>query len=206
MVLIPPAEPPEINTFTTITRLTFLQTQDEQVSNTCTQPMYSDIALVNQNTNSSLKNQNVHPHNQSTVVLQQFSMITQELRNVMDKVFGDINKITQACTSAQENTDKLTENAILQAQLKHKILFPLIQPETLEHLKQTINQILLMTQTGLHPGKQTICIPQHPNNLACHLQRPYEVPVSPHAYVGQQPPNLTPFDFTRYSQIVPISI
>ena len=42
MVPIPPAEPPESNAFTTIVRLTFLQSQDEQVSNTCKQPMYSD--------------------------------------------------------------------------------------------------------------------------------------------------------------------
>ena len=79
MVPVPPAELPEINAFTTITRLTFLQTQDEQVSNTYKQPMYSDIPLVNQSTNSFLQNQNVHSHNQSTVILQQFSMITQEL-------------------------------------------------------------------------------------------------------------------------------
>ena len=34
MVPIPPAELPKINAFTTIARLTFLQTQDEQVTNT----------------------------------------------------------------------------------------------------------------------------------------------------------------------------
>ena len=81
MVPQPPAEPQEINAFTTITRLTFLQTQNEQVSNTCTQPMYSDLTLANQNRNSLPQNQNIHSHNQSTVILQQFSMITQELRN-----------------------------------------------------------------------------------------------------------------------------
>ena len=27
-------------------------------------------------------------------------------------------------------------------------------------------------------------IPQHPNSDAYHLQRPFETPVSPHAYVG----------------------
>ena len=90
----PPAKLPEINAFTTITGLTFLQTQDEQVSNTYTQPMYSDIVLVNQNTNSSLQNQYVHPHDQSTVILQQFSMITQELHNLTDEVSCDINEIT----------------------------------------------------------------------------------------------------------------
>ena len=34
MIPVPPAEPPEINAFTKITRLTFLQAQDEQVSTT----------------------------------------------------------------------------------------------------------------------------------------------------------------------------
>ena len=49
----------------------------------------------------------MHPHDQSTVSLQQFGMITQELRNITGKVSGDINKITQACTATQENTGKL---------------------------------------------------------------------------------------------------
>ena len=94
------------------------QTQDEQVSTTHTQPMYSDITLVNQNTNNLLQNQNVHPHNQSTVILQQFSMIRQELRNFTDKVSSDINKITQAYTATQENTGKLIKNTITQALTK----------------------------------------------------------------------------------------
>ena len=74
--------------------------------------MYSDLTLVNQNTNNSLQNQNVHPHDQSTVILQQFSMITQDLRNFTDKLSSDINKITQAYTTAQENTGRLKENAV----------------------------------------------------------------------------------------------
>ena len=40
-------------------------------------------------------------------------------------------------------------------------------------------------------------IPQHSNNEAYHSQRLYEIPVYPHAYVNQQPPNLTPFDFNQ---------
>ena len=61
--------------------------------------MYSDITLVNQNTNSLLQNQNTHSHDQSTVISQQFGMITQEQRNFTDKVSGDINKVIQACTT-----------------------------------------------------------------------------------------------------------
>ena len=59
----------------------------------------------------------MHPHNQSTVILQ-FSMITQELQNFTGKMSTDINKITQAYTAAQENTGKLIENVILQALTK----------------------------------------------------------------------------------------
>ena len=36
----------------------------------------------------------------------------------MDKVSGDITKITQACTTVQENTGKLIEKAISQALTK----------------------------------------------------------------------------------------
>ena len=81
MVPVPLAEPREFNAFTTITRLTFLQILNEQVNSSHKQSMYSV-----QNTNSPLESQNVHPHNQSTVILQIFSMITQELQNFMDKV------------------------------------------------------------------------------------------------------------------------
>ena len=45
----------------------------------------------------------------------QFSIITQELQSFTDKMSGDLNKITQACTTAQDNTSKLIENAISQA-------------------------------------------------------------------------------------------
>ena len=71
-----PAEPTEINAFTTMARLTFLQTKNEQPINIHTQPMYSDSTLAIQNTYNSPQNQNIHANDQSTVILQQFSMIT----------------------------------------------------------------------------------------------------------------------------------
>ena len=86
MVPIPPAEPLEINAFKTIARLTFLQMQREHINSTHTQPMYSKSIAANQNTNSLPQNNNVHPYNQSIVILQQFGMITKELRNFTDKV------------------------------------------------------------------------------------------------------------------------
>ena len=40
-------------------------------------------------------------------------MITQELRKVMEKVSCDINKITQACTAAQENSGSFNRECYL---------------------------------------------------------------------------------------------
>ena len=82
-----------------------------KISDTCTLPIYSNLASASQNANTSPQNQNIHPMS-SPVILQQFSMITQELKKFMDKVSGDITKIMQTCTIAQENTSKLIKNAI----------------------------------------------------------------------------------------------
>ena len=81
----------------------------EHVSNTHIQPIYSSSTSTNNSINSSTQNNNVYLHDQSTVILQQFNMITQELRNFMDKVSGDIAKIRQTHTTAQENTGKLID-------------------------------------------------------------------------------------------------
>ena len=59
-------------------------------------------------------------HDQSTVILQQLSMITKEFKNFTNKVSGDITKITQTYHSAQENTGKLIENAVSQTLTKTK--------------------------------------------------------------------------------------
>ena len=45
-------------------------------------------------------------------------MITEELKNFTNKVSSDITNTTQTYHTAQENTDKLTENAISQALTK----------------------------------------------------------------------------------------
>ena len=70
MVPLPPAEPPEINAFAKITRLAPLKAQDGPISDNCKQCMYSNIPLVNQNMECSHQCQDVHHHNQSTVILQ----------------------------------------------------------------------------------------------------------------------------------------
>ena len=94
MVPLPTAEPAAINAFMKITRLTLLQAQDRQISDNCKQPMHSNIPLLNQTTEYSHQSQDVFPHDQSRVILQQFSIITQALHNFTDKVSGDLNKIT----------------------------------------------------------------------------------------------------------------
>ena len=68
MVPLPPAELPEINAFITITKYTLLQAQDGQISDKQKQPMCSNIPLVKQNTECSHQRQDVHFHNQSTVI------------------------------------------------------------------------------------------------------------------------------------------
>ena len=57
-----------------ITRLAFLQAQDGQISYNWTQPKYSNIPSVNQTTECSYQSQDVHPNDQSTVILEQFSI------------------------------------------------------------------------------------------------------------------------------------
>ena len=51
-------------------------------------------------------------HDHSTIILQQFSMISEVLKKFTNEVSGDITKITQAYNTEQENTGKLIENGI----------------------------------------------------------------------------------------------
>ena len=83
-----------------------------------------------------------------------FSIITQELQNFMDKASSDLNKITQAYTAAQENTCRLMENAISQALARQQdSTSTKAPPANLEFLDQTKNQTHEMMQTLPHPGK-----------------------------------------------------
>ena len=125
-------------------------------------------------------------------------MITQELRNVTYKVSSDITKIMQACTAAQENTGKLIENAISEALMKPLDVIPpnlTIDSRALSvkhpsNFSYEINWTLSLPTTNFD-------MPQQSNNDMYYPQRPYETPTSPHAYVNQQPPNQTPFDFNQ---------
>ena len=189
MVLVPPAEPSEINAFNTSARLTLSQTQNEHTDSTYTQPIYSNLASDNQITNSLPQNDNMHPYDQSTVILQQFSMIPQKLKNLMDKVSSDITKIMQASTAARVNAGKLIENAILQALSRPQDIMP--HNPTLDSRTYgpnfTSNSSYGTNWTS--SSQRNKCgIPQQCNKDVYHSQRSYEMPIPPYAYVSQQPP------------------
>ena len=78
MVSLPSAEPLGVNAVETITRLTLSQTNKDHPNDTCILPAYNNSTLTSNNTSNSLQNNTVHPQEQFTVILQQFSMITQE--------------------------------------------------------------------------------------------------------------------------------
>ena len=118
MVLLPPAEPPAINTYMTILRVMLQQSQDSQNNAHGKQPQYTGTPLVNQPTEWSHQSKSVHPHDKSMVIQQQFSIITQELQNFTNKVTSDLHKTTHACTMAHRNTSRLKQDAILQALAK----------------------------------------------------------------------------------------
>ena len=128
MVPLTPAEPPEFNAFETLLRLSFLQNQRDLLNNTHTQTVSNTSIITNNNIVNTSTTNMAQPHDQSTITLKQFSMITKELKNFTDKVSGDITKIAQANNSAQENTGKLIQNPISQALTKPR--------STLLHLPQ----------------------------------------------------------------------
>ena len=80
MLPFPVAEPLESNAFETIAKLTLSQNQRDLPNNNQTQTIYSNSVLTNDNTCNPSQNNKVYSHDQSTVILQQFSMITKELK------------------------------------------------------------------------------------------------------------------------------
>ena len=127
-----------------------------------------------------------------------FSMIIQELKNFMHKVSSDITKIIQACTTAQENMGKLIDNTISQDLAKPQGVpspNPTIDSRTfgVNHMSKSSYEI----NWTLSWPKPNLGMPPQSNNAMYHPQRPYEIPTSPHAYVNQQHPNQTPFNFNQ---------
>ena len=118
MVLLPPAEPSESNTFATIVRLSLLQNQTDLPNDIPRQAISNTSILTNNNICNTPQNDMTQSHDKSTIILQQFSMMTKELKYFTNKVSSDIMKITQGYNTAQEKTGKHIENAISQAVTK----------------------------------------------------------------------------------------
>ena len=94
MVPLPPAEPSEFNALQTIARPSLSQNKRDLPNNIQTQAISSASIPTDINLCNTHQNNMTQSHNQSTVILQQFSMIMEELKNFTNKVSGDITKIT----------------------------------------------------------------------------------------------------------------
>ena len=81
MVPLLPAETSKINAVETIERLTHAHTSKDHPNKTWPQSINSNSTSTNNSTNNSPQNNASHPNDQSSVSLQQFSMIMQELNN-----------------------------------------------------------------------------------------------------------------------------
>ena len=85
MVPLPSADPPEVNAVNTIETLLHSHTSVNHTNNNFPQASYNISTSTNNSTNNSPQNNTIHPHDQSTILLQQFSVITQELKNSQKK-------------------------------------------------------------------------------------------------------------------------
>ena len=104
MVPLPPAEPSEFNAFETVVRLSLSQNQRDLPNDIQTQAIPSTSITTDNDKGNIPQNNTTQSCNQSTVIVQLFSIITEELKNSTNKVSSDITKITQAYNTAQENT------------------------------------------------------------------------------------------------------
>ena len=69
MVALPSAEPSEVNVVETIERLTHSHTSEDHPNDSHPQSIYSNSTSTN-NTKHCPQNNAIHPHNQSTIILQ----------------------------------------------------------------------------------------------------------------------------------------
>ena len=93
MVPLPPAEPSEVDTVEIIEKLTHSHTSKHHPNDNQPQSIYSHTSSTKNSTTNSPQNNAIHPHDQSTVILQQFSMIMQELNTIMDKCLVKSQKL-----------------------------------------------------------------------------------------------------------------
>ena len=105
IVQLPPAQPPEANAIETFARLTTIN------SNTI-------VDQDNNNTNRSPPPNSIPSPNQSSIILHQFSLLKEEIRNFIKLVLNNISEMTQVHKTAEEQTSKTIENAISQVLTK----------------------------------------------------------------------------------------
>ena len=100
MVQLPRTEPGQRNDFETNKRLTSAnsKTNTDQASNIAS--------------SSSIPNGVPPNENQSNLILQQFCRLTEELKTFTTLVSSNILEMTLALKTAQENRNKMIENAI----------------------------------------------------------------------------------------------
>ena len=111
---------------------------------------------------------------------------------------GDITKITQAYTAAQENMGKLIESAVSQTVTKAQDVTPPSVTTDSRTLELMIQQTTHMKQIGPLPGQQLPLLCHYSWNMTqIQTQRPYETDTSLHVYANQQLPDQTFFDFNQ---------
>ena len=115
MFWLPPIEPYEANAIKTFARLVPLngQIDVDHITN-------GQFIANNHNTKKcNVSSNSIIPlDNQSTIILQQFGTITEELKTFTKQVSSYISKMTQAHNTVQEYAGKLIENVISQALIK----------------------------------------------------------------------------------------
>ena len=136
------------------------------------------------NNNNTPKNNTTQSQDQSTTMLQQFRIITKELKNFTNKVSSNITKIIQAYNTAQENTGKLIENAIPKALTKaQSTTTPSISTDT--------------TNFGTYYANPNHIMSQQPQINTHQIQRPYKEHTPTQTYIKQQHPKQTPFNLNQ---------
>ena len=116
MVPLPPTEQPEMNPFETFVRLSHSQNQRDLPDDIQTQTAPRTSIITNNSIGNAPKSNMILSHDQSTIILQQFSMITEKVKNFTKCLV--ILQRSHKHNTAQENTGKPIEHAISQALTK----------------------------------------------------------------------------------------
>ena len=89
MVLLTPSEPSEFNAFETIVRLSLSQNERNLPNDSHTQTASNAPIIANNNVDNTSTTKTTQPHDPYTIILQQFSMIIEELKKFTNKASSD---------------------------------------------------------------------------------------------------------------------